>query len=204
MKFIYDLVKINLLIITLALLAAVSIQAKTSAKADRYKAAIVAKLTQKLRADLADQKVQIKLSDVRDKAVSNDRVDLDGKAFAVVLDDKTSLPLEFSAQVNTVNHNVEDVSYYFVQDTSQFAPAAIEYNLMEDLMTKIRKDYNTTNIVIAIDGYEASQVAPGLTKYEGIGEVRIGDFEWRKINFNVVLNAQDASATQVLYEVQNK
>lgn len=204
MKITYDLVKLNLLIIILALVAAASIQANGAVKADRYKSAIVQKLTEKLRADLSDNTVQIKLNDVRDREISASRVDFDGKALAVVVDDKTALPLEFTAQVNISSHNIEDVSYKFVEAASEFAPAAIEFNLMEDLMAQIRKDYNTTNIVIAIDGYDASQIAPGLTKYEGIGEVRIGDLEWRKINFNVVLNAQDANATQVLYEFQNK
>lgn len=204
MKIVLDLIKLNLIIVILAIIAAVSIQASGAVKADRYKSAIVQELTQKLRADLADQTVQVKLSDVRGSEISQSRVGFDGQALAVVVEDKTALPLEFSARINTSNHNIEDVSYRFVEAVSEFAPAAVEYNLMEDLMAKMSKDYNTTNIVIAIDGYEASQIAPNLTKYEGIGEVRIGDLEWRKINFNVVLDSQSANPTQVLYEFQKK
>ena len=69
-------------------------------------------------------------------------------------------------------------------------------------MTQISKDYSTTNIVISIDGFDAARLASNQTKYEGTGEVRIGDFEWRKIKFNVVLDSQSQTATKILYDVQ--
>ena len=202
MKITYDLIKLNILIIVLALLCACAMQANASVKTDRYKTAIVQKLTEKLRADLADNTVEVKLNSVSDREISQDQIDFDGRALAVVVDDKTELPFQFTAKVNPNNQNIEDISYQFVEANSEFAPAAAESNLMKGLMTQISKDYNTTNIVIAIDGFDTAQLTSNQTKYEGIGEVRIGDLEWRKIKFNVVLDSQNQTATRILYTVQ--
>ena len=202
MKYLYDLIKLNILIIILALLFACAIQANASVKVDRYKTAIVQKLTEQLRADLADRTVEVKLNDVRDTEISKSRVDFNGKALAVVINDKTELPFQFTAQVNLSNQIIEDVSYQFIEANSEFAPSLAEDNLMKGLMNEISKDYKTTNIVISIDGFDAAQTTNFQTKYEGIGEVRIGDFEWRKIKFSVVLDSKNGTATRVLYDVQ--
>ena len=202
MKYLYDLIKLNIIIIVLALLAATVIQANGSVKTDRYKTAIVQKLTEKLRVDLADQTVQVKLNSVRDNEISKSRTDFDGQALAVVVNDKTELPFQFTAQVNLNKQSIENIDYQFIEASSEFAPSATEDSLMKELMTKISKDFDTTNIVISIDGFDTSRVTSRETKYEGIGEVRIGDFEWRKINFNVVLDSQSSTATKVLYTVQ--
>jgi len=202
MTYLYDLIKLNIIIIILALLCACAIQASASVKSDRYKTAILQKLTQKLRVDLADQSVQVKLNNVRDSEISKSQIGFDGQASAVVKADKTELPFQFTAAVNLNNQTVEAIDYQFVESNSAFAPSAAEDNLMKGLMTQISKDYNTTNIVISIDGFDAAQLTADETKYEGIGEVRIGDFEWRKIKFNVVLDSQSRTATRVLYDVQ--
>lgn len=202
MKYLFDLIKINIVIIILALLAASAIQANGSIKVDRYKTAIAQKLTEKLRVDLADRSVEVKLSAVRDKEISKSEVDFNGQALALVINDKTELPFEFTAKVNLNNQNIEDVSYQFVEAESEFAPSFAEDNLMKELMTKISKDYATTNIVIAIDGFDTARLTSNETKYEGIGEVRIGDLEWRKIKFNVVLDSQNQTANRILYDVQ--
>lgn len=204
MKNQYGFKKLNIIIIVLAVIAAFSTESNASVKADRYKNAIVQSLTEKLRVDLSDSNVRVKLSDVRDNEVAKNRIDFNGNAFAVVIDDKTELPLQFTAQVDVDRQKVEDVSYRFVETESEFAPTLAEDNLMKSLMTQISKDFDTTNIVISIDGFETAQLTANETKYQGIGEVRIGDFEWRRINFNVVLDSQNATATKILYEVQNK
>lgn len=202
MKYLFDLIKLNVVIIVLALLAAFVIQANANVKVDRYKTVIVQKLTEKLRVDLADKSVEVKLNDVRDNEISKSEVDFNGRALAVVTADKTALPFEFTAKVNLNNQNIEDISYRFVEAESEFAPSLAEDNLMKELMAKISRDYETTNIVISIDGFDTARLTSFQTKYEGIGEVRIGDLEWRKIKFNVVLDSQNQTATKILYDVQ--
>ncbi len=202
MKYLYDLIKLNIIILVLALLAAAAIQASGAVKADRYQAAITQKLTERLRVDLADQSVEVKLNSVNEREVSNASADFDGQALAVVVNDKTALPFQFTAKVNLNNRNIETVEYRFVDAEAEFAPAAAEDSLTKELMSKISKDFDTTNIVISIDGFDTAKLSTSETKYEGIGEVRIGDIEWRKIKFDVVLDSQNNTATKVLYTVQ--
>ena len=201
-KSLYDLIKLNIVIVILALLAAAAIQASGSVRTDRYQAAITQKLTEKLRVDLADQSVQVKLNTVNEKEISNTLADFDGQALAVVINDKTELPFQFTAKVNLNSQNIEAIEYKFVEAEAEFAPSAAEDSLMKELMTKISKDYDTTNIVISIDGFDTAKLTTSETKYQGIGEVRIGDFEWRKIKFDVVLDSQNSTATKILYSVQ--
>ena len=201
-KSLYNLIKLNIVIVVLALLAAAAIQASGSVRTDRYQAAITQKLTEKLRVDLADQSVQVKLNTVSEKEISNTLADFDGQALAVVVNDKTELPFQFTAKVNLNNQNIEAIEYKFVETEAGFAPSAAEDSLMKELMTKISKDYDTTNIVISIDGFDTAKLTTSETKYQGIGEVRIGDLEWRKIKFDVVLDSQNSTATKVLYSVQ--
>jgi len=202
MKNQYGFRKLNIIIIVLAVLSAFSIQASASVKSERYKAVIVQRLTEKLRVDLADQTVEVKLNDVRDNEISKSQLDFDGRALAVVRNDKTELPFQFTAQVNLAKQSIESIDYKFVEAETEFAPSLAEDSLMKGLMTQISKDYDTTNIVISIDGFDAARLASNQTKYEGTGEVRIGDFEWRKIKFNVVLDSQSQTATTILYDVQ--
>ena len=162
----------------------------------------LSKLTAKLRVDLSDNNVEVKLNDVRNNEISSSQINFDGEALAVVKNDKTELPLQFTAKVNLKNQIVEDIDYKFVEAAPDFAPSEIQGNLMTTLMMQISKDYKTTNIVIAIDNFDTSKITSDQTKYEGTGEVRIGDFEWRKINFNVVLDSQNQTATKILYELQ--
>lgn len=202
MKNQYGFRKLNIIIIVLAVFGATAIEANANVKVDRYKTAIVQKLTEKLRVDLADQTVEVKLNDVRDSEISKSQLDFDGKALAVVRNDKTELPFQFTAQVNLAKQSIENIDYKFVEAETEFAPSLAEDNLMKGLMTQISKDYDTTNIVISIDGFDAAKTGSNQTKYEGTGEVRIGDFEWRKIKFNVVLDSKSQTATKILYDVQ--
>jgi len=139
---------------------------------------------------------------VQNSDISKGAIDFDGTALVIVKNDKTELPFQFTAKVNLNNKIVEDVSYKFVEETSEFAPGIAEDSLIRELLTAISKDHKTTNIVIAIDGFETSRLTSNQTKYQGSGEVRIGDFEWRRINFNVVLDSQNQTVTKVLYELQ--
>ncbi len=200
--------KINLTILALMVFATLSINAKANnatnagLKIDRYKNAIIQKLAEKLRVDLADPNVEVRMNDVRNNEISSTRLNFDGEALAVVKDDKTELPLQFTAKVNLTNQSVEDVDYKFVESSPEFAPSDVQGNLMTNLMTQISKDYKTTDIVIAIDNFDTSKTSSDQMKYEGTGQVRIGDFEWRTINFNVVVDSQTQTATKVVYSVQ--
>jgi dipeptidyl aminopeptidase/acylaminoacyl peptidase len=208
MKNQYGFRKLNILILSLMAFAVFSVQAKpndrinASLKIDQYRNAIVQKLTDKLRVDLSDNNVEVKLNDLQNSEISKSRIDFDGKALAVVKTDKTELPFQFNAKVNLTNQSVEDINYTFIEAAPEFEPSTVEGSLMKELMMQISKDYKTTNIVIAIDNFDAAKLTSNETKYEGFGEVRIGDFEWRKVKFNVVFDSQNQTATKILYDVQ--
>lgn len=200
--------KLNLIIFCLITFTTFTVQAKTNdevyvkSEIDRYKNVIVQKLTEKLRADLSNNNVEVKLNSVQDSGIAKSRIEFDGKALAVVKNDVTELPLQFTAQINTSNRSVEDISYKFVEAESEFAPSLAEDNLMLELMTQISKDHKTTNITISIDKFDSARNSANQMQYQGVGEVRIGDFEWRRIEFNVTVNAQNQAAEKVLYNLQ--
>lgn len=71
---------------------------------------------------------------------------------------------------------------------------------MKELMKKISADYKTDSIVIAIDGFEVLQSADGNI-YKGIGEIKIGEVEWSKINFDVLLDTANKKA-KIKYDIK--
>ncbi|MBS1795663.1 MAG: hypothetical protein JSS81_17540 [Acidobacteria bacterium] len=176
--------------------------ANAGARLDRLKTALVERLTERLRADLTDQTVEIRLRAVENGAASKNRIDFTGDALAVVRDDKTALPFQFTARVNAVDRSVESIDYKFVESATDFAAAETEDNLSRELMNALGREFKTTNIVMSIDGFDAAAQANGETAYDGTGEVRIGDVEWRRIKFSVRFDAATQTATSVTYELQ--
>jgi hypothetical protein len=201
----HNFTKNIILIVTVFLFANLTAEAAdagASGAADRFKTMVAQKLTERLRADLSAQSVDVRIERLQNEAVSPSEISLDGRAVALVKEDKTALPLEFNAKINPETENLDDISYAFVESPSEFGPSATESSLMKNLMTEISKDYETKNIVISIDGFDAAKLSTNETQYEGIGEVRIGDLEWSKIKFNIVLDSQGRRATKILYEVR--
>jgi hypothetical protein len=200
---------IAVLILSFLTLAALSAPAKSdssikaSLKADEHKAAIIETLAQKLRADLTDENVFVKINSLKDYEISGKQISFEGAAVAIVKTDNAELPLEFKAKLNLVNQGVEDLSYKFVESVpADFAAAVAEDNMKQELMARIGEDFQTTNIVLSIDGFDRTQISSNQTKYQGNGEVRIGDFEWSKIKFEVVIDSQYNTATKILYDIQ--
>jgi hypothetical protein len=74
--------------------------------------------------------------------------------------------------------------------------------LMKELMKKISQDYKTTNITIAIDGFEQERISIDKNEFKGKGEVKIGEVEWNTISFDVVLD-EDKNPTKIEYKIQN-
>ncbi len=74
--------------------------------------------------------------------------------------------------------------------------------LMMELMKKISQDYKTTNITIAIDGFEQEQISSDNEEFKGKGEVRIGEVEWNIINFDVVLD-DNKNVKKIEYKIQD-
>lgn len=104
---------------------------------------------------------------------------------------------------------VSNISYDFVEASvstlpvapADYAPTSNEEFLMRELMKQVSKDYNTDNIVLALDTVENSRISLDERVFTGVGEVRIGDFRWNKIKFDVAVDA-DGKATKVVYDLK--
>lgn len=190
---------INLLILTTVFASNAKDAVKTNLSLTKSSSIIVQTLTKKLKIDLAQEKVAVKLGELEQTSVSNNEVKLQGKAICVLSVEKTQLPIMFEAKVNLARESVEDITYKFLE--SEYAPTSEEEVLMQELMRQISRDYKTQEIVISIDNFEASEGAPNKIQYKGFGEVRIGALQWSKINFDVTLGT-DKSAAKVLYKIK--
>lgn len=156
-------------------------------------------LSEKLKVDLSENNLQVNIKNVEENRLANNLFEIKGQAFCVLPNDNTQLPINFEAKFNTAKQTLDDVRYVFVE--SEYAPAAEEEILMRELMKQVSLDYKTDQITIAIDGFETNKGANNQSSFKGIGEIKIGEVEWNKINFDVILDA-DKKATKIVYSIK--
>ena len=156
-------------------------------------------LSQKLKVDLSENNLKVKIENVEENRLTNNLVEIKGQAFCILPNDNTQLPINFEARFNAAKQTLDDVRYVFVE--SEYAPVAEEEILMRELMKQVSRDYKTDQITIAIDGFETNKAANNQSNLKGIGEIKIGEVEWNKINFDVVLDA-DKKATKIVYSIK--
>lgn len=162
--------------------------------------AIAGNLSKKLRVDLADNTATVKISDIERQQLSKNLVDFKGTAFCVLKSENNQLPIKFEAKINPQTQIVSDINYSFVEESAEYAPTTTEEILMKELMKKVSVDYKTDSIVIAIDGFEVVPSADGKV-LKGNGEIKIGEVEWSKINFDVMLDDENKPA-QIKYDIK--
>ena len=156
-------------------------------------------LSEKLKVDLAENNLKIRFGNVEESRIANNLVEIKGQAFCVLPTEDTQLPINFEARVNTVRKTVDEIQYKFVE--TNYAPSADEEILMSELLKQISRDYKTDQITIAINGFDAIPSSSNQKQLKGVGEIKIGEVEWNKINFDVVLNA-DKKATKIVYYIR--
>lgn len=171
-----------------------------AANAEKNHQLVTQKLSQKLKADLSNETAVVKLKKVEQYKISQSEIGLTGDA--VCITGETQLPLKFEVKINSPKQIVSEINYNFVEDSSSYSPTSEEEFLMKELMSKISRDYKTTNIVIAIDNYENVGVVDNEKKLLGVGEVRIGDMVWNTIKFDVSLDAATNKAKKISYKVE--
>lgn len=159
-------------------------------------------LSKKLQNDLAEKGIEVNLTNVREHKISQTEIKIEGDGVCLIKDKNDQLPLRFNAELNTSKQTISDIEYDFVEAAPAFAPTSNEEILMQQLMKKISADYKTQNIVIAIDGYEDVSKLTSRKEFTGVGEVRIGDFTWNKIKFDVVLTPENAGASHIVYKLE--
>jgi len=188
----------NLLIIAVCLFSSLSVLAV----GDKNQLLVTQNLSRKLQSDLGDNAIRVKLNHIKEYKISKNEIGLKGDAVCILTDEAGQLPIQFEAKINSTNQSISDVKYDFVENTASYAPTSNEEVLMKELMAKIRSDYKTENIVIAIDAVENVESAVTEKKFLGFGEVRIGDLVWNKIKFDVALDARSQKANKIIYQVE--
>lgn len=154
-------------------------------------------LSQKLQSDLALNKINVKLGRVENLSVAADKTVVSG--FGTVNAAK-NVSVNFNVVVNPIKMSVVEVSYDIVSPVAVEAKSATENFLMKKVMGKIKNDYKTDDIVIAIDGYETVKSIDGSTNYVGVAEIRVA-MEWTRIEFDVQKGAKSDAAQEVKYKV---
>jgi hypothetical protein len=162
--------------------------------------AITGNLSKKLQTDLADNSVKVKINDIEKQQLSKTVHDFKGTAVAVVENDNNQLPIRFEVKLNPRTQSVSEVNYTFVEENSDFAPTSTEEILMQEIMKKVSVDYKTDSVVIAIDGFETIQFGD-QKMFKGNGEIKIGEVEWSKISFDVVLGSDNKPA-KIKYDIK--
>lgn len=172
--------------------------AKPSVAVKDY-SAITKDLSQKLKSDLSESDLTVKIKMVEEAQVTTREIVVKGEAICILPTENTQLPLQFEAKLNKSNNAFEDVKYVFVE--SEYAPSSGEEVLMKELMKQISSDYKTDQITIAIDAFEATKLDNNQKNVTGFGEIRVGDLVWNKITFDVVMK-NDNTASKVNYKIE--
>jgi nucleoid DNA-binding protein len=180
--------------IILSIISAVGISA--SSRDQQAVNIAVQGLSKKLQADLSMNKVNLKLGKVENQNVSSEEVRVSG--FGTVQNAK-DVSLTFDVTVNPVKSEIVNVTYDIVSPVAAEPESATENFLMKKVMGKIRNDYNTENIVMAIDTFEAVKSIDGKTNFVGVAEIRV-DMEWNRIEFDVQGNPKTGAATEIKYK----
>ena len=189
----------NFLLI-LILSASAVFAANLTADNDKAVALVAQNLSAKLKTDLVSNNLSIKFTNVEKSDVSNKEVVLKGEAKAVLPSENTELPFKFEASVNTSDEVINNIEYAFVESSS-YEPTTDEEFLMKNLLQKLAADYKTENVVIAIDGFDTENTAGNQKEFKGLAEVRVGEVEWKRIDFDVVLNDEN-KASKVEYSLR--
>lgn len=187
----------------ICLLAFSNVFAASSASDQLTYSLLVSHLNARLKTDLSENNVSVKLSNVKQHKISKSEVEIKGDGLCLLTAENNQLPIRFEAKINVAQNKVSDINYDFVEteNAPEYVPTSNDEVLMKELMKQIGKDYDTDNIVIALDGVENNLTLSREKEFTGIGEVRIGDFQWNKFDFDIVLDA-NGKTTKVTYDVK--
>lgn len=186
------------LVSVLAIVMSLSIFAFANASTGNYERSnqiALEALSKKIKTDLGVSDIRLKYEKVNQYNISKSTIGVKGNA-KYLINSEIFTPLSFDVKVNTADFTVADVVYDFEEASDALAAGSpFEERLTQKLLKQIGSEYKTTNVVISIDNLETLE--SGL---RGTGEVRIGDFEWRRIEFDAALSKKGVAA--VKYKIE--
>jgi hypothetical protein len=167
----------------------------STANAARSSQIALEALSNKIKSDTGIKDVSLKFEKVNQYNVSKSAIGVKGNA-RYFINSEFVAPLTFDVKVNTTDFSVANINYDFEDaDDTVAVGSQIEENVTQKLLKQIGNQFKTANVVISIDNLETQE-----NQLKGTGEVRIGDFEWRRIEFDAALNKKGVAA--VKYKIQ--
>jgi hypothetical protein len=164
-------------------------------------------LTRKMETDLVLSNIKVKFIKVERYEISKSQIGLRGEGACQLSAEDNALPIHFDVKINAAVRNVVEVAYNFVEaeETNEADSTALSENetfVTRQLMEKIKADYKTENIVVAIDFLNDRNSDDGAKTFTGAGEVRVGDLIWKKISFEIVAGSESQNGAAVKYKIQ--
>jgi hypothetical protein len=152
-------------------------------------------LSNKIKTDTGISDVSLKFDKVNQYNISKSTIGVKGSA-KYFINSEFVAPMTFDVKVNARDFSVVNVNYDFEDaDDTVAVGSPVEENITQKLLKQIKNQHKTTNVVISIDNLETLE-----NQLKGTGEVRIGDFEWRRIEFDAALNKKGVGT--VKYKIQ--
>ena len=145
---------------------------------------VVDSLAKKLKTDLADQNLSLRIKELDEYETQQEQVKIYGEALLVPAKDKVSKEVYFDAVINEKTDEVTLINYTLAEDTSE----ANDY-LTDVVIKKLRKDYKTDDVILTVSNVEKIQTSG--EKYKGIGEVMIDGLMLKEINFEIELEKEN-------------
>ena len=179
-----------------------TIEASAKALDLRTQSLAVKALSQKLQNDLSNNSVNVKFENAERYNVSKSQIGIKGTGICLLNANGEQLPISFDVKINTAKFVVSNVAYDFVEPKMNLLGASgAEDVLTKELLNKLSLDFKTTNIVISLDEFEGQNNLTAQNSITGAGEVRIGDFVWKKLEFNVSLDK--GSIKKINYKLED-
>lgn len=191
-----------LLAAILVLFSFEAIKASTRAVDLKTQSLAVKALSQKLQSDFANNAINVRFENAERYNVSKSQIGIKGTGICLLNAEGEQLPISFDVKINIAKFVVSNVAYDFVEPKMNLLGASgAEDMLTKDLLNKLSLDFKTTNIVISLDEVSGQDNLTPKNSITGAGEVRIGDFVWKKLEFNVSLDK--GSIKKINYKLED-
>lgn len=155
-------------------------------------------LSSKLKSDLVSKTVAVKFTKAEQYFVSDTEIGLRGEGTCRLDGEANDLPINFDVKINVNKRAADDVRYVFL---NMEAPAGLTIQdvVTEKLLEKLKSDFKTDNVVLAVD-YVSDKNQEN--SFNGSGEVRLNGMVWKKFSFDVQAGSslEDLSITK--YEIE--
>ena len=158
-------------------------------------------LSNKLKSDLVSKTVSVKFTKAEQYIVSDSEVGLRGEGTCRIDGDASELPINFDVKIDVAKRSAEDVRYVFLNMAADEG-LTVEDVVTEKLLQKMKNDFKTENVVLAIDYISDETSVAGDKGFIGSGEVRLNGMVWKKINFEAKAGQEKTDVSIVKYQVK--